>query len=58
MKKISEDNFWENGPDFLRQDEELWPIKFSYKTERLEGEVVIGKKQCVFFQACRPDILS
>ena len=40
VEKIS-DGFWEDGPEFLRLPEEDWQIKFTYKTERLEGEVTI-----------------
>ena len=54
VEKVAHDKFWENGPDFLLQDEESWPIKLTYKTERLEGEVVINKKH-VFFTSCFPD---
>ena len=56
-EKVSNDSFWKDGPEFLRQDEKSWPIKFTYKTERLEGEVSI-KKEAVFFQSCYPDHLG
>ena len=56
-EKISE-SFWVDGPAFLRQDVDSWPIKRSFKTERLEGEMVIGKKLSVFFQAVAVDILG
>ena len=55
--KIS-DSFWQDGPEFLRQDEESWPIKHSYKKDQLEGEVIVAKKHTVLFQACSIDILG
>ena len=55
--KVANDDFWQSGPDFLRRDEASWPIKFSYKMDRLEGEVSL-KKETVFFQSCYPDHLG
>ena len=49
--------FWQEGPSFLLQDESLWPIKFTYKTGRLEGEIKIREHK-VFFQAFLPDFLG
>ena len=57
-KKVSNDSFWQDGPEFLRQEEESWPIRHSYKTERLEGEVSVGKTAAVFFQSCFSDHLG
>ena len=57
-EKISEDEFWVKGPEFLRQGEELWPIKYTYKTGSLKGEVTLGNNQHVFFQVTCPDILG
>ena len=56
-EKISE-SFWTDGPAFLRQDEDSWPIKRTFKTEHLEGEMVIGRKLSVFFQSVLIDILG
>ena len=52
--KVAFDRFWQEGPAFLREEEDMWPIKQTYKTDRLEGEVVIGKKH-VFFVSPFPD---
>ena len=56
VEKIKQGGFWEEGPDFLCQEEANWPIKFSYKTERLDGEVTVGKTQHAFFQVTCLDI--
>ena len=55
--KVASDSFWQEGPQFLREEEELWPIKTTYKTDKLEGEVVIGTKH-VFFVSPFPDHLG
>ena len=57
-EKVCNEPFWRIGPPFFQLEEELWPIKFTYKTERLEGEVTIGKKLKVFYQSCFPDHLG
>ena len=33
--------FWESGPEFRSQEETSWPIKQTYRTDRLEGEFQI-----------------
>ena len=50
--------FWENGPDFLSQDEAFWPIKFSYKKEILEGEIRIPKGIYSVHTAVQSDVLD
>ena len=55
--KVAFDSFWQDGPAFLREREESWPIKFFYKNNRLEGEVVLGKEQ-VFLVSHFPDHLG
>ena len=44
-RKVEElsSSFWLCGPQFLLLDEKEWPIKFTYKKERLEGELPIPK---------------
>ena len=29
--------FWPSGPEFIYEDESLWPIKFTYKKDDFEG---------------------
>ena len=55
--KVIHESFYHDGPEFLRQEESSWPIKFTYKTEHLEDEVTIGKKLNVFFQSCSVDVI-
>ena len=43
VKDLKVGGFWESGPEFLRLAEEDWPIKFSYKKDGLEGEVLVKK---------------
>ena len=51
--------FWESGPQFLQEDEASWPIKFSYRTDRLEGEVQLRKQIiCTFVNLSHPDFLG
>ena len=58
VEKVSHDSFWKDGPEFLREDESSWPIKFTFKTDQLEGEVTVVKKQNAFFQSCSLDIIG
>ena len=58
VEKLLEDSFHEDGPDFLRQAEEDWPVKYTYKTERLEGEVSLTKVKGAFAATCFPDIVG
>ena len=37
--------FWQSGPDFLRDDESCWPIKWSYRQDKLEGEIIKAEKE-------------
>ena len=32
--------FWERGPDFFNKEESEWPIRFTYKSEKLDGEIL------------------
>ena len=51
--------FWSAGPEFLRLDESEWPIKYSYRMDRLEGEIIISK-QChvAIVNFAHPDFLG
>ena len=39
VKDLSESDFFYSGPPFLTLREEEWPIKYSYRTDKLEGEI-------------------
>ena len=39
VKDLMQHSFWQSGPQFLQLDEKDWPIKLSYRTDRLEGEI-------------------
>ena len=36
---LSENKFFYSGPPFFQLEESEWPIKFSYRTDKLEGEI-------------------
>ena len=38
---IGKDSVWQNGPSFLYQDVDSWPIKTSFSKEALDGELVV-----------------
>ena len=44
VDELQEGGFWEVGPDFLRDEEENWPIKLTYKTDDFEGELKVRKQ--------------
>ena len=39
VKDLTENDFFYSGPPFLALKEEEWPIKYSYRTDKLEGEI-------------------
>ena len=50
---------WQCGAKFLLLPESEWPIKFTYRTDRLEGEIVIGKHCHVsVVNVAHPDLLG
>ena len=53
------DGFWQRGSAFLLLDEKDWPIIYSYRIDRLEGEIVVSK-QChvAVVNADHPDLLG
>ena len=57
VEKIN-DSFWKHGPEFLQQEEETWSMKFTFKTDCLDGEIVINLKLAVYFQSTSIDILG
>ena len=37
--EIGVNSFWQQGPTFLREEYEKWPIKLDFRVDRLEGEI-------------------
>ena len=59
VKDLIPGGFWQSGTDFLHLHEKDWPIKLSYRTDRLEGEIVIGKRVYVaVVNVAHPDLLG
>ena len=51
VEDLYEGGLWESGPEFLRQDESSWPIKYTYKKEGLENmQEDAPVVQCHFIQ--------
>ena len=59
VKDLHPGGFWQSGPKFLLLDESEWPIKFTYRTDRLEGELNL-RKQChiAVVNVAHPDLLE
>ena len=51
--------FWQGGSKFLLLKESEWPIKLTYRTDRLEGEINL-RKQChvAVVNVAHPDFLG
>ena len=58
MKDLKASRFWDEGPKFLLQDEENWPIKFSYKTEKLQDESVKEDVNVILTQDPETDVVN
>ena len=39
-KELGPGSFWQKGPAFLTQPFEEWPVKLTFRTDKLEGELV------------------
>ena len=58
VKKL-ESSFWTEGPDFLKRPLSLWPLKYTYKKDHLEGQLHLPKQvKCLFVQAHHDDFLG
>ena len=52
-------SLWQAGPHFFREEEESWPIKLTYRVDRLEGEIQLKPKViCNFINLAHPDYLA
>ena len=50
---------WQVGPQFLQLEVSEWPIKLTYRTDKLDGEIVIGKSCHVsVVNVAHPDLLG
>ena len=50
---------WQVGPEFLQLEVSEWPIKLTYCTDKLDGEIVIGKSCHVsVVNVAHPDLLG
>ena len=60
IKDLMSGGFWQCGPNFLSLPEDQWPIKLSYRrTDRLEGEIVIGKHcHVAVVNVAHPDLIG
>ena len=51
--------FWQSSPDFLQLEESSWPIKTTYRVDRLEGEIQLKPKVvCGFLNIAHPEYLG
>ena len=50
--------FFYSGPPFLLKEEADWPIKLTYKTEKLEGEVVRKAVFSAYADTTFPDVIG
>ena len=59
VKDLHPGGFWQSGPQFLLLPEKEWPIKLTYRTDHLEGEIIISK-QChvAVLNIANPDLLG
>ena len=39
VAELTSGGFWQKGPGFLEEDVSKWPVKFDFRTDRLEGEL-------------------
>ena len=58
VKDLKASRFWDEGPKFVLQDEENWPIKFSYKTEKLQDESVKEDLNVILTQDPETDVVN
>ena len=59
IKDLEPGGFWQTGPQFLQREESEWPIKLTYRIDRLDGEIVIGKScHMAVVNVAHPDLLG
>ena len=58
-QEIRDNDIFLSGPAFLRTKEEDWPVKFTFRTDKLEGEVVDFKNVvCGYISSTLPDVVG
>ena len=58
-REIRDNEIFLTGPSFLRMKEEDWPIKFTFRTDKLEGELGNCKETvCGYISSTFPDIIG
>ena len=40
QEELNKCGFWQTGPNFLRKDIGEWPIKLTFQTDVLEGDLI------------------
>ena len=59
LQDLMGDECFLTGPSFLRTKEEDWPIKFSFRTDKLEGEIEHRNRVvCSYVSSTFPDIIG
>ena len=44
LKELGADGFWQRGPDFLRMEFKSWPIRTTFRMDRLDGELSLTQE--------------
>ena len=47
--ELSVGSFWQQGPEFLKEDVEMWPVRYDFKTGPLDGEIKQSSALVVLF---------
>ena len=59
VKDLKPGSFWQKASGFLELEIAKWPIKYTFRTDRLDGEIVIGKSLHVsVVNVAHPDLLG
>ena len=59
VREVRDSRFWAEGPEFLKQAESSWPLRFTYKKDNFEGELKIPRSvKCLHVQVQHNDFLG
>ena len=53
VKELVADGFWQRGPEFLRMEFKNWPIRTTFRLDRLDGELSPTKEVVSKVMLCR-----